>query len=622
MRSSFSRGIAGAALVLVVVAVVSGTAFAFFSTTGVGEASADVSALPVPKITAATPAAGGTVALTWSAVTPPGPGTVTYAVSRDGEEPDGNCPSLTSRAAVTSCIDSGLEAGNYNYAVTAKWRSWNSSSTTSTAKITIGPVTHLDLKAASAAPTAGATNNLTITAQDANDKTVTTYTGSRSLTFSGASASPSGTNPTVVNSAGTAIAFGSPTAINFSLGAASVSSSKNGVMRLYKSGATSIKVSDGAISSSPDLALTVAPAATSKISLAVPTTTPAAGAGSNLTVTVSDAYGNPIPTYSGSRSLTFSGASASPSGSAPTVSDSTGTEVPFGTATAIDFSAGVASTTAGSNGVMKLYKGGAASLKVSDGTLTSATVSVTVATTASSFTLAAASATPAAGASNNLTITAFDPYGNTATSYAGEKNLIFSGGLAGPGGTASSVSNSSGTAITFGSATAINFSTGVAKVSSTKNGVMKLSRAGAASIGVGDGTISNPTPLAVTVSPGAAARWAFANVAISAGALSSTCLFTCSVTGLGNGGTVTGKISVTDSFGNLVSGVGSGHTVKVTTSGGTIAGSPLTIASSGAAESSASFTYTSKASGNFNDTITAATSAGTNYTSATLTASR
>ena len=40
------------------------------------------------------------------------------------------------------------------------------------------------------------------------DATVTTYTGSHSLVFSGASSSPGGNAPTVANSSGSAIAFG------------------------------------------------------------------------------------------------------------------------------------------------------------------------------------------------------------------------------------------------------------------------------------------------------------------------------------------------------------------------------------------------------------------------------
>jgi len=63
--------------------------------------------------------------------------------------------------------------------------------------------------------------------------------------------------------------------------------------------------------------------------------------------------------------------------------------------------------------------------------------------------------------------------------------------------------------------------------------------------------------------------------------------------------------------------------VKITaTAGSTIAGTPLAIPSTGVAETATQFTYTSKSSGNFTDTITVATSEGTTYTSATATTSR
>jgi hypothetical protein len=623
MRRSLPTGVAGVALLIGLVATVSGTAFAYFTTTGVGSASAGVSKLSAPSITAATPAAGGTVALTWSAVTPPGPGTVTYHVTRNGGKPGGSCPSSSSPASVTTCTDSGLEAGTYEYLVTARWRSWTASSSTSTAKITIGPADHLVLTAVSSTPTAGAADNLTVTAKDAGNSTVTTYTGSKSLVFSGASASPSGTKPTVSNSSGAATNFGSATAISFTAGVATVTSTKNGVMRLYASGETDIDVSDGSISTEDLLEVTVAPTAASKLILTAVTTTPTAGAADNLTTTAQDTYGNTATTYAGAHSLTFTGASASPNGTVATVSDSSGAAIAFGTATSIDFSAGVASASAAKNGVMRLYKSGSTSVKVSDGSL-STTLSTTVAPAAAAgFLLAAASTTPVAGASDNLTTTAQDAYGNTDTAYTGSKSLTLSGSSASPNGTLPTVSDSSGVAISFGAATAITFTSGVAKVSSTKNGVMKLNRAGSASIAVSDGSISSTTPVAVTVSAGAASKLALANVNISAGVLGSTCLFTCTLTGIGNSGTVTARVAVADTLGNTVSALGSGHAVKVSTNGGgAISGTPLAISSTGPAESATSFTYTSNSSGTFSEIVTAATSEGTTYTSATLTASK
>jgi hypothetical protein len=473
-------------------------------------------------------------------------------------------------------------------------------------------------------PVAAGSSNLTITAQDAYGNTATAYASSHNLTFSGASVI--GTNkPTVSNSAGTATAFGTATAIGFTAGVATVTSTKNGVMRIYAAGEAGIEVSDGSISTSTPLDVTVSPLVATKLVLSAATTPITAGSADNLTTTAFDTYGNIATAYTGSHNLTFSGASASPNGTVPTVSNSAGTDVAFATATPINFDEGMASVSGGKNGVMKLYKIGATSIKATDGTLTTATISVTVTVAAASkFLLAAATTTPVAGANDSLTITAQDPYGTTATTYAGSHNLTFSGSSASPSGTLPTVADSSGTVINFGDTTAITFTSGIATVvSTTKNGAMKLSRAGAASITVSEGSISNPTPLAVTASPGAAARWALTNINISAGSLGSTCLFTCTLTGLGNSGTVTAKVAVTDANGNTATAVGTGHAAKITTSGsGTISGTPLAIPSTGAAESATTFTFTSKSAGTFNETVTVAFSTGTAYTQATLTASR
>jgi hypothetical protein len=351
------------------------------------------------------------------------------------------------------------------------------------------------------------------------------------------------------------------------------------------------------------------------------------GEADNLTVSAQDTYGNVISTYTGSHSLTYSGASASPTGVNPTVSDSAGAEVVFGNATATEFSAGVATVSAGKNGAMKLYKSGSTSLSVTDGTLSTSTplVVTVAATTAVKFTFSASATSLVAGGSSNLTVTALDTYGNTATAYTGSHNLTFSGASASPNATAPTVANSSGTATAFGTATAISFTSGVASViSSTKNGLLKLYRAESASVSVSDGTISSAAPIVFTVTPISATRWGITNIKISAGALGSTCLFTCTVTGLGNSGTVTAKVAVTDTYGNTVSALGEGHSAKVTvtTGSGTVSGSPLAIPATGAAETATTFTFTSKSSGSFTETITAAVQEGFAYTTATLTATK
>jgi hypothetical protein len=594
-------------------------ALAYYSSNGSGTAELTLGKLTVPTISSATAAAGGTVTLTWASAGGPS-GAVSYSVTRNGAAAGGSCPTAAEpETGVTSCVDEGLEPGTYTYKVTAKYKSYVVTSAGKEAKVTIGPADHFVLAVASTIPSAAAADNLTITAKDAAGSTVTTYAGEHELTFEGAEAI--GTNkPTVVNAAGTAIAFGSATKIKFTSGIATVASSKNGVMKLYKAGPATISVSDGSIESEVDPTVTVAPLAMSKLVLSAATATPVAGSEDALTVTANDTYGNVATAYTGSHSLKYSGPVAGPSGTVPTVTDKSGNEVAIGTATPTEFEAGVATTDEeGDNGALRLYKAAAASVKVTEGTISSATVTITAAPApAASLKLAATTTAPVAGAADSLTTTALDAYGNTATSYAGSHNLTFSGPVASPSGTAASVANSAGTATPIGTATALTFTAGVATVSSTKNGVFKAAKAGATTLAATDGTVSTASALALTVAAGTGTNLAWSAPTISAGTLGSPCLFTCTVTKLGNSGTFTAKVAVTDALGNVISNAGTGHTVSVTaTAGSTVTGGTLTIASTGLAESTATFTYTAKSSGTFADTITAAKSAGTSYISAT-----
>ena len=460
MRRPPPNGMASVLASMALIIVLCGSAFAYFSASGTGSATASVAKFSAPTISSALPAIGGTVALTWTAVTAPGPGTVTYAVIRDGGEPAGNCPTVSSRGTGTTCTDSGLEVGTHTYTVTAKWRTWSSTSASTAGESDRrrGDPLH-DSAQRPARPRSGVADNLTISALDEKGSTVTTYTGSHSLTFSGASASPGGTSPTVANSSGTAIAFGSATAINFTLGVATVTSSKNGVLKLYRAGATSVSVSDGSIESESDLAVTVAPAAASKLVLSAASTTPTAGSADDLTTTAQDAYGNTATAYTGSHSLTFSGASASPNGETPTVTDSSGAAVAFGSATAIVFSAGVASASGSSNGTMKLYKSGSTSLKVSDGTFTSAASVVTVVAGTRLEALAERRLDDADRGCER------QPHHHRPRPLRQHRDHLHRlpqhhllGRPASPSGTAPTVVNATGTAVSFGTATALTFS--------------------------------------------------------------------------------------------------------------------------------------------------------------------
>ena len=469
---------------------------AYWTTSGAGIGDGTAGTLAAPAVSGI--AGPGIVSLSWTAVTPPGTGTVAYYVTRGGDA-GGNCPTSAAPAPVLTCTDSGLSAGTYTYTVTAVWRSWTSGSSPAVpVLVASGAFTRFVLAAATTTPTAGQADNLTITAKDADGNTVASYTGSHNLTFAGAGTAGA-TNPTVSNAAGTQVNFGSNTAITFASGVATVSGSANGVMRLYKVETANITVAEGGSYTSGALAITVHAAAISKLSLAAATTTPTAGQADNLTITALDAYGNTATSYTGSHNLTFAGAGTA-GATNPTVSNAAGTQVNFGSNTAITFASGVATVSGSANGVMRLYKVETANITVAEGgSYTSGALAITVhAAAISKLSLAAATTTPTAGQADNLTITALDAYGNTATSYTGSHNLTFAGaGTA--GATNPTVSNAAGTQVNFGSNTAITFASGVATVSGSANGVMRLYKVETANITVAEGGSYTSGALAITV---------------------------------------------------------------------------------------------------------------------------
>ncbi len=549
--------------VAVALAVATGV-LAYFTTTGTGSASGGVTVLVAPTISSATPGAG-TVALSWTVVTAPGSGTVSYYVSRDGGAPEGNCPSSTSSSTVTSCTDTGVSVGTHNYTVTAVWRSWTATSTTSLATVTFGPATHFLVTAASTTPTVGVADNLTLTAKDEGNNTVATYTGLHNLTFEGAGNSATGNHPTVTSSTGTVTNFGVVTAITFTNGVASVAGANNGVMKLYKAETALVTVTDGTINNGSGLSVTPVAVAAASLSLTASSTTPAAGEADNLTVTALDTYGNTATTYTGSHNLTFGGAGNSPSASKPTVTNSTGTVKTFGTATATTFTNGVASVAGANNGVMKLYKAETALVTVTDGTINNGGgLPFAVSSAAAvSLGLTAASTTPAAGASDNLTITATDTYGNTVTAYTGSHNLTF-GGAGAVGSSTPAVTNSAGAATSFGTSTAITFTNGIASVAGANNGMMTLYKAEAAKVTVTDGTVSNGAGLTVTVSP------------LAVASLSLAAASTTPTAGVADNLTITAK----DAYGNTATTYTGLHNLTFEGAGNSATGNHPTVTSS------------------------------------------
>lgn len=123
--------LAGMALALAAVAPAS----AYWSAVGNGTGKGTAGTLATPSITTAIQGAGTTARLIWGAVTPPGAGSVTYYVRRDGGNPAGNCPTAAAPSSVLTCTDSGLSLGSHTYTVTALYQSWTATSSPATVTI-------------------------------------------------------------------------------------------------------------------------------------------------------------------------------------------------------------------------------------------------------------------------------------------------------------------------------------------------------------------------------------------------------------------------------------------------------------------------------------------------------
>ncbi|MDF5691818.1 hypothetical protein PQG43_13180, partial [Aquirufa sp. WAEICH-18A] len=164
--------------------------------------------------------------------------------------------------------------------------------TSSSVTVSAGEATKL-VVTGTGTQTAGGTQTITVTAKDANGNTAATYTGTKSITFSGAASSSSpATAPTVASTN-----FGQSTSMNFSNGVATAT------MALYKAESATIAATDGTLSAggSDRLSVTVSPAAYSKlaVSLATPQVNATAFTGTN-TLTAQDAYGNTVSSFDAS----------------------------------------------------------------------------------------------------------------------------------------------------------------------------------------------------------------------------------------------------------------------------------------------------------------------------------
>ena len=131
-----------------------------------------------------------TVTLTWSA--PSGVPATGYTVTRTAPTTAVVC----SNVALLTCTDTGLAGSTaYSYSIVAHRALWTGPAATHTATTSTGVITRTFTVSVSGAATAGTAKAVSLTALT-NGITDPTYTGSHTLTFSGAANSPNGNVPT------------------------------------------------------------------------------------------------------------------------------------------------------------------------------------------------------------------------------------------------------------------------------------------------------------------------------------------------------------------------------------------------------------------------------------------
>ena len=160
-----------------------------------------------------------------------------------------------------------------------------------------------DLRQRRRRPRPAASVNLTITAKDANNSTVTTYTGSHSLIFSGACAEPGGDQPDRRQQRRHRGRLRQRHRAHLHHRRRHRRLDQKRRPEDLQSGRRDIVATEGSITTPTPLALTVSPPRPRNSCSPRPTPTPAAGADDNLTITAQDTYGNTATAYTGTHSL-------------------------------------------------------------------------------------------------------------------------------------------------------------------------------------------------------------------------------------------------------------------------------------------------------------------------------
>ncbi|OGY29088.1 MAG: hypothetical protein A3J50_02270 [Candidatus Woykebacteria bacterium RIFCSPHIGHO2_02_FULL_43_16b] len=382
----------------------------------------------------------------------------------------------------------------------------------------------------SSTQTAGASQNITITARDQYNNTATAVTGSQNLVFSGANAAPDTTTAKVTNNVSSDVAFGSSTALTFSSGVAS-----SVPMKLYKVESAVIAATQSSITTTSTLAVTVSATTTNTFGVNTQNTqSEVAGVAFSVTVTAYDSYSNVATNYTGSHTLSLGWNATQGSASTFPVKPANGPQTFTSGAVTIS---GFTLVNPSETPVINISE---ASTSIS-GSTPSVTVSPGATTT---LTVTPASTSQVAGTSFNVTIVAKDSVGNTVSAgtnnYTGTKSLVFSGPTSVSGNSPTAVDNTSANVV-FGTATNITFSSGSATVS------VNLKKAEAVAITVTQSALTGVTS-SITVAPASTTNLVVSGISSSVASGTPASVTVTAKDSLGNTATnYTGTVAFTSS---------------------------------------------------------------------------
>ncbi len=252
------------------------------------------------------------------------------------------------------------------------------------------PVSHFNLVPGTTTPTAGTQFNLTVTPVDAADGILNTYNGTVRVTSTDPQAA------TLVNS------------YTFTTGAGGDNGSHTFGVTLRSSGSQTVTVTEiGGTGLTGNTIVNVGPAAPAGFNVQAPSPV-TAGTPFNLTASVRDNFGNPVPSFTGSVRITSSDPQA-----ATLVNSYTYTTADNGSHL---FNATL--LTAGNQTIT--------ATNIEQPTITGSTPVTVNSAGASRLLVTPTTPTPNAGAPFTTRVTPNDPYGNTVPNYAGTVHLTSS----------------------------------------------------------------------------------------------------------------------------------------------------------------------------------------------------